>query len=105
MSRPIQTPDGFQFTLEEVLEFGNKLVGCIGRIHCADARFDGKYICALVRRDDKLVDFTEQGGPFNIMVAPDRPRLTGLRPPPHSDSVVAVGYPRYMGYGNVSVAP
>jgi hypothetical protein len=99
----IKPPAIFHVRIKEFVNEDNKIAGGFGKIEEPNHEFDGFWIAFFARTDDVLLNFTTNVGPYNILIAPDKPQMTlkpGLRAL-HPNASVAYGFPRLTGYGEI----
>jgi len=102
----IQAPPSFHVRVKEFIYEGNEIAGSFGIIEEPNHEFNGFWTAFFARTDDVFLNFTTNVGPYNILIAPDKPRMTmkpGLRAM-HPDSVAADGIPRMRGYAIIALS-
>jgi hypothetical protein len=102
----IQVPLSFHVRVKEFVYEENQIAGAFGIIEEPNHEFNGFWIAFFARTDDVLLNFTTNVGPYNILIAPDKPRMTmkpGLRAL-HPNSVEANGIPRLRGYAEIALS-
>ncbi|SRR5260370_41011482 len=96
-TKRMDVPSNFDFTTEEFLELRGAIVAVLGRVLQPGHLLDRFELCALPVAYTEI-DFGENQGNYNLLLSPQRARLTGMQSPPHYDSVVGSGYPEFRGY-------
>ena len=92
----IETPACIVIKIEALYYWSDSIIGLGGRVITSGRFFDGFSMCALARAENALV-LTIDSTPFNLLLSPSPPQLTG-KTPPYSDSVRGIGYPQVRGY-------
>lgn len=99
-----EVPSPFAFELAEVLTDNGKYAALLGKCVTPGHPFAEMW-SLLIPRLDREVTLDEET-PFNILITPSKPRLSGSHPPPHPHSIVADEFPQWRGYADaVTINP
>ena len=102
----IQVPSPFHVRVKEIIYEGNEIAGSFAIIEEPNHEFNGFWTAFFARTDDVFLNFTTNVGPFNIIIAPNKPRMNmkpGLRPL-HPDAIEVEGIPRLRGYADIALS-
>jgi hypothetical protein len=102
----IQVPPPFVVRLKEFIYEDNQIAGAFGIIEQPNHEFNGFWAAFFARAGGVLLNFTTNVGLYNILITPDKPRITvkpGLRVM-HPESIIADGIPRLRGYAEIALS-
>jgi hypothetical protein len=104
---PEHLPNPFPARIQEFVYDGESIVGAFAVIEEQDSEFNGFWTAFFARPDDFLLNFTTEIGPYNLMIAPEKPHMGGtpkLRPKRLGGGCDAAGIPRLFGHAYVGVS-
>ncbi len=97
-------PESFHVRVSEFVLENEAIAGGLGQIDQRGHELDGYWVGFFLRSDDEIFNFTTKIGPYNVIIAPEKPQLKpGLRPL-HPASVEAAGTPRFRGYAEIAIS-
>ena len=102
----VQVPPPFHVRIKEFIYEGNEIAGTFGIVEETNHEFNEFWIAFFARTDDVVFDFTTKIGLYNIVITPNKPRMSmkpGLRPL-HPDAIEVDGIPRLRGYGEIALS-
>ena len=102
----VQVPHPFHVRIKEFIYEGIEIAGVFGTVEETGPEFNGFWIAFFPRPDNIFLDFTTSIGLYNMIIAPNKPRMSmkpGLRPL-HPDAIEVDGIPRLRGYAEIALS-
>lgn len=97
-------PEPFMLRIEDFLIWQDAVAALQGVVKQPGHKFDGYWVTAVPRMDDRIIDFDKAIGPCGLVVSPQKSVFdANLVPANHPDAVQSRGEPSFRGHGVLEI--